>query len=172
MTDIQKARDVRFGPRPRSVLDRLATKISVTSDGHVLWTAYCDKKGYGRFTVGKTGAMAHRVVYAEVVGDIPEGMEVDHICFVRNCVNPWHLRLVTGDQNKQSRARVDGRSTSGYPGAHWDKRKAAWRAEGSQSGRNKFLGYFDTRWEAYVAWREWARLHMPYVNPELLEMKP
>jgi hypothetical protein len=41
----------------------------------------------------------HRHVYLELVGDIPEGMEIDHLCRFRPCVNPDHLEVVTRAEN-------------------------------------------------------------------------
>lgn len=61
--------------------------------------------GYGQVTSGSRrdgtlkNNLAHRVVYEEVVGRIPEGMQLDHLCRVRNCVNPEHLRPVTIKEN-------------------------------------------------------------------------
>jgi hypothetical protein len=42
---------------------------------------------------------AHRFVYQQLVGPIPAGMQLDHLCRVRTCVNPDHLRIVTPRQN-------------------------------------------------------------------------
>lgn len=159
-----------YGPKPRPLLERLEAKVRVESDGHLRWTAAKDPKGYGRFTVGKTGKMAHRVVYAETVGPIPDGMEVDHICGQRDCVNPRHLRLLTPDQNKQYRHEVDARSTSGYPGVHWDKRRQKWRAGASLHGRSVWLGYHQTPEAAYQAWKAWAATNMPYAHQKLTQL--
>ncbi|KAB2977369.1 HNH endonuclease [Streptomyces sp. SS1-1] len=43
--------------------------------------------------------MAHRVAYQEIVGPIPEGLQLDHLCRVRHCVNPAHLEPVTSREN-------------------------------------------------------------------------
>ncbi|MEU3219995.1 HNH endonuclease signature motif containing protein [Streptomyces sp. NPDC006971] len=61
------------------------------------WTAYRDPNGYGRFSIGgRAGQMegAHRVAYQLMVGDIPAGLELDHLCRNPSCVNPWHLEPV------------------------------------------------------------------------------
>ena len=63
-----------------------------------LWTAYT-QNGYGRFWVGNKMRKAHRVAYEMSVGMIPEGLTLDHLCRVRNCVNPAHLEPVTAKEN-------------------------------------------------------------------------
>lgn len=59
-----------------------------------------DKNGYGqiRRTSGSM-AYAHRLMYEELVGAIPEGLVLDHLCRVRNCINPDHLEPVTQIEN-------------------------------------------------------------------------
>jgi hypothetical protein len=87
------------------------------------WPKAVSDLGYGR--VG--GTYTHRVMYRECVGPIPDGHEVDHRCHVedvncragndcphRACCNPWHLRAVTGQENKaMMRGQVVGRCPSG-----------------------------------------------------------
>lgn len=56
--------------------------------------------GYGRFMRGDgTTTTAHRVSFEWLVGEIPEGLELDHLCRVRRCVNPQHLEPVTHREN-------------------------------------------------------------------------
>lgn len=43
--------------------------------------------------------MSHRIVYEALIGQIPSGMVLDHLCRVRNCVNPQHLEPVTNRAN-------------------------------------------------------------------------
>ncbi len=72
-----------------------------------LWTAYVQplhreqgrSGGYGTLSWQGTTRYAHRVVYELLVGVIPVGMEVDHLCRTRHCVNPKHLEPVTRKVN-------------------------------------------------------------------------
>lgn len=65
-----------------------------------IWQGYVNKNGYAKATRsdGRMG-LAHRVVYAEVRGPIPAGLDLDHLCRVRACVNPEHLEPVTRSEN-------------------------------------------------------------------------
>lgn len=55
--------------------------------------------GYVRVRIGRTKVPAHRAVYESIVGPIPEGMELDHLCRNRACVNPGHLEPVSHQEN-------------------------------------------------------------------------
>lgn len=60
-----------------------------------LWTA-SSAAGYGRFHPHRgINGLAHRWSYEYHVGEIPEGLQIDHLCRVRSCVNPDHLEPVT-----------------------------------------------------------------------------
>lgn len=67
----------------------------VPFSGCWLWTGTLNEDGYGKF--GKTSA--HCVAYAKNRGAVPQGMELDHLCRVRCCVNPYHLEPVTHTEN-------------------------------------------------------------------------
>ena len=64
-----------------------------------LWTAYLDPEGYGRLFYVDAQHYAHRISYEMLVGPIPIGLTIDHLCRVRHCVNPLHLEPVTRGQN-------------------------------------------------------------------------
>jgi hypothetical protein len=72
-----------------------------------IWDGTIRPDGYGVKQGGRgERAMAHRWVYERVAGPIPEGLELDHLCRVRSCVNPDHLEPVTHDVNCQRSATV------------------------------------------------------------------
>lgn len=63
------------------------------------WQSAKTHDGYGTFGVGQTKAVAHRVSYELIAGPVPTGLELDHLCFNRSCVNPSHLEPVAHDEN-------------------------------------------------------------------------
>lgn len=64
-----------------------------------LWTGYCGRNGYGRGSFFGVARDAHRAFYGELLGKVPSGLELDHACRVRSCVNPAHLTPVTHAEN-------------------------------------------------------------------------
>jgi len=80
--------------------DRILDRIDATGPCW-LWQGATQPNGYGR--VWHDGAMryAHRHMWEALVGPIPEGMEVDHLCRVRHCCNPDHLEIVSHAENKR-----------------------------------------------------------------------
>ena len=85
-------------PSP-TLIERLSNKIQVADGGCLEWTGAL-RMGYGKFrgVAGRT-TTAHRVVWETFVGPIPEGLELDHLCRNRKCVNPDHLEPVTRREN-------------------------------------------------------------------------
>lgn len=67
-----------------------------------IWLSTIHRKGYGEISVAGRGTWkqkAHRVAYELYVGPIPVGLQIDHLCRVRCCVNPEHLEPVTSQVN-------------------------------------------------------------------------
>lgn len=99
-----KGQPMRFLPghnRRRSMPDAEAfwEKVAVAGpDDCWLWTAG-KMRGYGRFAIRRKTFPAHRVAYELLVGAIPEGLVIDHLCRNPACVNPAHLEPVTRGEN-------------------------------------------------------------------------
>lgn len=94
----------RTGPLPRSAVDRFADKIALTESGCIEWIAGKTLGGYGCFSDDASHSntkrdMAHRWSWEYHVGPIPEGLDIDHLCRNRKCVNPEHLEPVTRAEN-------------------------------------------------------------------------
>lgn len=69
------------------------------NSGCWLWTAAAFVSGYGAVRFDGRTSYAHRVVYEHERGPIPAGLEIDHKCRNRLCVNPDHLEPVTKAEN-------------------------------------------------------------------------
>mgnify|MGYP001608992284 FL=1 len=63
------------------------------------WVMGKTRNGYGRRWVNGKHAMAHRIIYEQLKGPIPEGLSLDHLCRNPSCVNPNHLESVTHTEN-------------------------------------------------------------------------
>lgn len=93
-------------------LDRLS--IPEPNTGCVLWLGLCNSLGYAMIGVFKDGSWtiqrAHRVAYEMAVGPIPKGLEPDHLCRVRCCINPRHIEPVTHRENMLRGATISSRN--------------------------------------------------------------
>lgn len=78
-------------------------KPKVSTDDCWLWGRQIDSKGYGQLTNSGIRYSAHRFMYLAYRGDIPTGLEVDHICDTPRCMNPDHLQLLTHAENTRKR---------------------------------------------------------------------
>jgi hypothetical protein len=92
-------KDQRDGVFSRLVVDR--------ETGCLLWTGAKDGSGYGYVTIRRRKHRVHRLMYELFVGEIPEGMELDHVkargCANRHCASPAHLEAVTHAENLNRR---------------------------------------------------------------------
>lgn len=82
-----------------------------------IWIGGVTKAGYGNFCIERDGhgghqtqKLAHRFAYETLIGPIPEGMQLDHLCNNKRCVNPDHLKPVTARENTLRADTVTGRN--------------------------------------------------------------
>jgi hypothetical protein len=87
----------------RPPLDRFWEKVDKDEqhNGCWRWTAAHTLSGYGVFSLGThaRAVRAHRYIYEATVGPIPEGLTIDHLCRVADCVNTDHMEIVTASEN-------------------------------------------------------------------------
>lgn len=82
-----------------SDMERFWAKFVVSGSGCWLWTVSKASGGYGKFAARGVNWKAHRYAYQHLVGPVPDGLDLDHLCRVRHCVNPMHLEPVTRSEN-------------------------------------------------------------------------
>lgn len=97
--------------------ERLWSRVTKT-ESCWLWTGGVTDDGYGYFDHNGRRWSAHRYFYTRFIGEIPDGLEIDHRCFVPNCVNPEHLRLANRKQQNEYRKGAQKHSNTGVRGVY------------------------------------------------------
>ncbi len=85
----------------KPILERFWEKVYIDKPSSCWkWIAGCTEKGYGHFNIAyKENAKAHKFAFELFFGEVPIGLELDHLCRNRNCINPFHLEIVTHQEN-------------------------------------------------------------------------
>src|SRR6266849_2555346 len=87
-------------PRRTNTLQNIKShSIRDDESGCLLYTKALDKDGYPRISLQGKKGLGSQIVFELSYGAIPEGYQVDHICHVRRCIEPSHLRVLTHRQN-------------------------------------------------------------------------
>ena len=90
-------------PRTIPAIYRFLAWIDRDNNGCWLWTGFIKQNGYVTFHPGPGRGVprvyTHRWSYEYFIGPVPKGLEIDHLCRVRHCVNPLHLEPVTPSEN-------------------------------------------------------------------------
>jgi hypothetical protein len=95
--------------------ESMQTKIVPVNDCWE-WVGSTNAKGYGSVADGSGGTMlAHRKAYELLVGPIPAGLTLDHLCMRTVCVRPSHLEPVDNAENQRRRAAARTHCAKGHP---------------------------------------------------------
>lgn len=89
--------------------DRIMSRILIpkNKDDCWEWLGFHTKFGYSRINLGfNINPDVHRIMYELVKGKVPKGLELDHLCRNKGCINPDHLEAVTHVEN-QKRGKVN-----------------------------------------------------------------
>lgn len=103
-----------------------------------LFTGGLSSHGYATIRLDRHDVLVHRAVYEMLVGKVPEGLVLDHLCRVRHCANPDHLEPVTCRENLMRGATDAARKASwthclsGHP---FDEVNTARRSDGTRRCR-------------------------------------
>jgi hypothetical protein len=103
------------------LIERLGDSFTFDPDGCWRWQRHT-VAGYAHIRGGRS-RLAHRVMYELLVGPIPEGLHIDHLCRNPTCVNPAHMEPVTAAENNQrgeSPSAVNGRKATCLRGHVFD----------------------------------------------------
>lgn len=95
--DVNIGAEIKRGRPKKDPVERL--RYVIAPDGCWNWSGCVGNQGYGQISVDGKQWRAHRLSFSLLVGPIPAGFQLDHLCRNRRCINPSHLQIVTTKQN-------------------------------------------------------------------------
>lgn len=140
-------------------MERFWEKILKT-DTCWIWIASKSEDGYGYFRVGKKTERAHKFAFVMHKGAVPVGLEIDHLCRNRSCVNPNHLEAVTHKENCK-RAGIMRRMSE-------EDRKTRRRESSAKTQRNLTP---EQRKKRYERKRQWESNNLKHLAKKAAERR-
>lgn len=133
-------------PRSHFATDAAFTRWNKLFAGEEIKT----KARYKVLCVGNKQYLAHKVIYEMHFGEIPDGMMIDHINQNKLDNRIENLRLVSPQGNQRNRP-MGKNNTSGIHGVRWNKKRRKWVPSISVSGKELYLGRYESLWDAICA---------------------
>lgn len=131
---------------------RLLEKFEANSVGCWIWKAAADPSGYGRCRdENGRSRNAHVVFYESLRGPVPSGLELDHLCRVRACVNPLHLEPVTRRENVlrgEGPCAANARKTHCYVGHKFTAENTRIGRSGRERACRECESIYSRKWNA------------------------
>jgi hypothetical protein len=113
---------------------RIIEHVILHEDGCWIVDGAKTPAGYAHVNLGNGRYQhSHIVTFEHFRGSVPEGLELDHLCRVRDCVNPWHLEAVTHRENclrgeaPTMLLHLEGRCKNGHPASEAVRRRSTGR---------------------------------------------
>ncbi len=113
----------------------------------------------------RTGPGTRTYMHRDLLGEIPEGLFVDHISRFKLDNRRSNLRLVTPAESSQNVPARAG-ATSRFRGVSWDLRAQRWAAVARHGGKSAYIGAFADEVAAAIAVESYRRDHMPFAEPD------
>lgn len=85
--------------RTRDIAEYIRQSVTVDENDCWNWKHSLNNRGYGLCQRRDWRGLAHRFSYSYFVGEVPDGMQIDHLCMNKACVNPQHLEAVVATEN-------------------------------------------------------------------------
>ena len=140
------------------LIDRPRKTKAGDEAGHI------NKRGYVEIRYNHITYQAHRIAWYLHTKQDPGSMQIDHINSNPSDNTIKNLRLATSAQNAKNIRKKLG-TASKYKGAHWYARQKRWKSQIRVDGRSIHLGYFNTDYEAHLAYcKAAAVLHGDFAN--------